>query len=265
MPKMISRPGPRFMYPDLVSSRSLSRCGLVANALWPRLIVQADDQGRLPGDAGSVLVACFPKLLSLVSLDDIETALAELRKAGMILIYRASRETYCQIGDWWRWQQGMRRAYASRFPPPRGWVDVTFGTDGEPTTFAKAAEMGRFVLSGGSRPSAPRPHSARTLPADRPQSAAPARAQGHDPTLPITTLPDPTHSDPTQRGGKPPAGRGESSTNGALKPEQLEEVARGGGAGARAAMRGLEQHWPERAAALRAESKAPATRPRSAS
>lgn len=197
MSKIISRPGPRFVYPDLVNSPSLARCGLVANALWPRLICQADDQGRMQGDAGSVLVSCFPKLLSTVTHADVEAALDELKSARMIFVYRANGETYLQISGWWRWQQGMRRAYASRFPSYRGWIDITYGYEGQPTSFGNALEVRGFVLESDGRVRARRPQSAGRVRAVRPQSAGSnARAQGHDPTHPDPSRPDPTHPDP---------------------------------------------------------------------
>lgn len=225
MAKTISRPGPRLIYPDLVSSRSLSRCGLLANALWPRLIVQADDQGRLPGDPGSVTVACFPKLLHEVKIEQVEAALGELKKAGMVLIYRAGGETYLQIADWWRWQQGMRRAYGSRFPAPRGWIDVTFGSDGEPTTFAKAVEYAGIVLSGGSRPTAARGQSAGRVRAASGQSADPARAQDSAPPRSATTRPVTPRSNPSAAAGAPPgSGERSTTTNGTAAPADPVEV-----------------------------------------
>lgn len=216
MSKIISRPGPRFVYPDLVASPSLARCGLVANALWPRLICQADDQGRMHGDPGSVLVACFPKLLATVSLPDVTTALDELKAARMVLIYRSNGESYVQIVGWWRWQQGMRRAYASRFPAYRGWIDVTYGYEGQPTSFGNALETGGFVLDSDGRVRASRPQSARTVPAPRPHSAANARAQGHDPTRPDPSSHDPSGPDPSGRVAREVAPR---RANGASQPD----------------------------------------------
>lgn len=274
MPKTFSSPGPRLLYPEMVSSRSLARCGLVANALWPRLIVQADDQGRSPGDPAAVLVACFPKLLALVSLADIETATDELRRAGMVSTYRDHGEIYLQILDWWRWQQGMRRAYPSRFPPPRGWTDVLFGVEGAPPSFRPAAEAAGIVLSGNGNLRADRPQPARNLraergrvPAGRPQSAANARAQGPNPLRPnppesARTESAPLESNPSPAAGEPPdSGRSSSKKNGADEPplSSLEqtvalyrdlatpEPAR------RAARRALQRHDPEQLERLDAD------------
>ncbi|HYI66350.1 MAG TPA: hypothetical protein VEW95_05465 [Candidatus Limnocylindrales bacterium] len=249
MSKIISRPGPRFLYPELVNSRSLGRCGLEANVLWPRLICQADDQGRMAGDAGSVFVTCCANIVHLVDVAKVEAALAELKAAGMVLIYRANGEHYLQIAQWWRWQQGMRRAYASRFPSPRGWIDIPFGFDGAAISFAKAAESGRFVLSKDYRPLAPRPQSAGRVPAASRQSAANARAQGHDPTRPDPSRPDPTRLDPSTARDVPPR----SGTNGAKPHDQsiddsiaLANDATKAEGVRRAARKAVERHAPDR-------------------
>lgn len=267
MSKIISRPGPRFLYPELVASRSLSRCGIVANALWPRLIVQADDQGRMAGDVASILVSCFPKMLDQVTYADVDRALDELKKAGMVIVYRANHEVFVQLAEWWRWQQGMRRAYPSRFPAPRGWVDVEYGgTDDPAQTFAKALELGRFVLRKRYQPGLPavrrgapsppaevpyprRGAAARGGTGDSAASRVSARAQGHDPTLPDPSVPDPTRSDPSTARDVPPR-RG---TNGAKPRDQSidDSIAMANDetksdAVRRAARRAVETHAPER-------------------
>lgn len=257
MSKIISRPGPRFIYPELVSSQSLSRCGLVANTLWPRLICQADDQGRMQGDPGSVLVACFPKLLNVVTLADVVTAIDELKKARMVLVYRSSGETFLQIAGWWRWQQGMRRAYASRFSPPRGWTDITYGYEGQPSSFGNALESLGFVLSSDGKVRAVRPQSAGSVPAVRPHSARSiARAQGHDPSNPDPSSHDPSshdpsNPDPSSTGGSVPP---RTRANGAAHPDRRavdESIAIASDPAKpdsvrRAARRAVERHAPER-------------------
>jgi hypothetical protein len=267
MPKTFGGPGPRFIYPDLVSSPSLARCGLVANTLWPRLIVRADDQGRMPGDAASILVSCFPKLLAHVSLADVESALAELRRARMILVYHANREVYLQISGWWRWQQGMRRAYLSRFPSPRGWIDIAYGIEGQPSSFGNALELGGFVLDSDGKVRAARPQSARTSPAVRgetPQFAANARAQGPDPIRSDPSNPDPSSSDPSipdRARDVPPRrqanGRSRSSpptTNGTAVEESiaLANDTTKPASVRRAARRAVERHAPERLGEIQA-------------
>lgn len=127
MTKQYGTPGPRAIYPEMCSSPSLGRCGILANALFPRLIAQADDQGRLAGDATTLTISCMPRLLRVVTIDAVAEAIAELAAVSMILTYQVRDEAYVQLLQWWRWQSSQRRAYPSRWPAPPGWHDIVYG------------------------------------------------------------------------------------------------------------------------------------------
>lgn len=127
MTKQYSTPGPRAIYPELCDSPSMGRVGLLANALFPRLIAQADDQGRLPGSPREVLMLCLGQLSS-VTVNDVEAALAELEAEGHVQRYAASGRNLLQLVTWWRWQANQRRAYPSRWASPPGWRDLVYGT-----------------------------------------------------------------------------------------------------------------------------------------
>lgn len=184
--KQFGTPGPRSVYPELCDSRSLARCGIVANALWPRLIVRADDQGRLHGDAADVLGECFPKMLSKVTLRQVRDALAELEREGMVARYESGPkehpETFLQILKWWGWQSYARRAYPSRMPSPDGWQDVVYGLPDTPATYREAVGIEprkRTGLDGeddaephdADAATAPEPHANRTPTASEPHDA----------------------------------------------------------------------------------------------
>lgn len=139
MTKQYGTPGPRAIYPEMCDSPSLGRCRLLANALFPRLIAQADDQGRLAGGPQAILLQCMPRLLGTLTVDQVAAALDELEAAGMLVQYEHQGEAHVQLTQWWRWQQGQRRAYPSRWAGPRGWADVVYGIDAEgPKSFAEA-------------------------------------------------------------------------------------------------------------------------------
>jgi len=140
VPKTYGTTGPRSLYPEMCDSRSLSRCGLLANALWPRLIVQADDQGRLHGDAADIRGLCFPKM-PRVTARAVSDALDELAEVGSIARYAVRDEPYIQVADWWQYQSFQRRAYPSRFPAPDDWQDLAYGIPGFPETFAAARRV----------------------------------------------------------------------------------------------------------------------------
>jgi len=141
MTKQFSTPGPRAIHPELCDSPSMGRCGLLANLLFPRLVAQADDQGRLAGGAAGVLVQCLPRLLRLVSVDQVGEALDELAEAGMLERYEHRGDELIQLTRWWHWQAGQRRAFPSRWPAPRGWQDLVYGNaQGEAASFEQAVD-----------------------------------------------------------------------------------------------------------------------------
>ena len=189
MAKEYGTPGPRAIYPEMCDSRSLARCGIVANALWPRLIAQADDQGRLAGNAVDVLGLCFPKMLDKVSVRQVRTALEELVAAGMIQLYEIADEPYIQILTWWEWQAGMRRAYPSRHPAPDGWDDAVYGYEDHPATYRVVRGLPPRRRSEddpephGAALAGAQPH-ARVPAQPRPRGAVPDRSPNHAGSLP---------------------------------------------------------------------------------
>src|SRR5438445_13745074 len=101
MAKEVSTPGPRALHPSIADSRSLARCGVLAQLLFDRLISQADDQGRLAGDAADMFGVCFPKMLGKLSVDDVAGALEELVANGEVLVYQDDGERYVRLVTWW--------------------------------------------------------------------------------------------------------------------------------------------------------------------
>lgn len=175
MPKAYGTPGPRAIYPDMCDSRSLARCGLMANAIFPRLIAQADDQGRLHGDAIDMAAVCFPKMPRVHK--DVPKALDELAAVKAIARYEVDGEPYIQIVEWWQYQGHQRRAYPSRYPAPEGWTDKVYG---------------RWKDDNGDLPqpaadSGDPQHTSGDLPPDMPQPAA-SRAGATGP-VPVSPLP----------------------------------------------------------------------------
>lgn len=116
---------PRMIPPELVNDERVEECSLLAAILAVRVVTLADDQGRLPGSARHVRGVAFA-MRSDVSEAQVDEALDELAAAGFLLRYDDGR-VYIQVVDWWSLQR-LRRAYASRYPAPAGWVDRVFGT-----------------------------------------------------------------------------------------------------------------------------------------
>lgn len=190
MTKQFGTPGPRAIYPEMCDSPSLGRCSILANALFPRLVALADDQGRLAGDAYSLLVAALGRHMREVRVDQVEDALHELELAEVVKRYTVRGQPYLQLLSWWRWQSGQRRAYPSRWPAPSGWHDLVYGC-------AARRELEHFedALSASPRRNAairgiPQQSAAdrsNPPPRARPPARPPARARavpGHADTVP---------------------------------------------------------------------------------
>lgn len=158
MPKEYATPGPRAIYPEICTSRSIASCSLEAQLLFDRLVCQADDQGRLEGDAMVIKALCVP-LIAKLTVKVVDRALNELVAEKVVQRYETEGHVLVQIVTWWRWQQSQRRAYPSRWPAPEGWIDPVYGHGGDsPASYKAWLEV---------RPAAPPP------PADSPQPAAP--------------------------------------------------------------------------------------------
>lgn len=122
MPKEYGTPGPRALHPDVATSKSLGRCGILSQLLFDRLISQADDQGRLEDGAEYVKAICLP-LVAKATPRVVEDSLDELAREGMLLRYRAGGRDLIQLTSWWAYQGSMRWSYPSRWPAPDGWED----------------------------------------------------------------------------------------------------------------------------------------------
>ena len=133
MTKLYGTPGPRAVVPAICTSRSLGRCDLLANVIFVRLIVLADDQGRFYGDARDIAVRCIPLHLEQIDQAEVATALDCLEREHCILRYVFDGEPYLQLLNWWKYQSGLRRAYPSQYPAPGGWEDRVYGLPGQET------------------------------------------------------------------------------------------------------------------------------------
>lgn len=226
MPKEYGTPGPRAIYPEICDSRSLSRCGIVANALWPRLIAKADDQGRVAGDAADILGLCFPKMLDRVTHRQVAQALDELEQQRQIVRYVVDGEPLVQILTWWSWQHSQRRAYPSRHPAPPDWTDFIYGYGDHPKTYREAGGLPPHVR----RLPTSSPHAAATESAPSPQEVGivppPAHARGRSGA---SALPDPTRPERVNETVEVPDAHAPSAddSNGLVDPlmEREEEVA----------------------------------------
>lgn len=113
--RMISR--------NLGSSRKFhavnARCGKLgdfAQALFPLIVVNADDFGRLEGDAFTVKHKVFP--VSPRTEEDFETVLQAMNAVGLIRFYEVGGDRYLEIVNFDREQPGLHKRTKSDYPDP---------------------------------------------------------------------------------------------------------------------------------------------------
>ncbi len=110
------------VYPQSYSTdRRYGRLSLKACALFPLMWVNADDQGRLPGDHEEIKYAACPNI-DHITKADIPGLLEELAKNDLIVVYKTSNTVAIQILDWWDVHR-PQWAWPSQYPPPEGWQD----------------------------------------------------------------------------------------------------------------------------------------------
>ncbi|MGE5572969.1 MAG: hypothetical protein ACM3ZU_08135 [Bacteroidota bacterium] len=89
-----------------------------AQLLWDRIIVHADDFGRLRGEPEWVKAKCKP--LSPRPPSDFELALSEMETSGLIKRYVVAGSHYIQIVKFDQHQDGLHKRTRSEFPDPPG-------------------------------------------------------------------------------------------------------------------------------------------------
>ena len=140
MPREIVKK-PRFIYPQIATSLSIAKLSVLAELLFWRLLPQADDQGRLPGNPLQLKATVCPIRKEFTD-DNITGLLTELENARLIILYSNSSTDYIQIAKWWDYQGSMRRVFPSQYPPPPGWQDIIKGVEPVEETGPKIAEHG---------------------------------------------------------------------------------------------------------------------------
>ena len=116
----------RFISEDTLTSRTLARLSSQAEALFWRLVVQADDFGRFRADADIVFSGSYlgPRSAWLQDASMVDPILAELSQSNdgkdkpLITLYTVDGRRYGVFGRGWEKSQGKARAKSSKYPPP---------------------------------------------------------------------------------------------------------------------------------------------------
>lgn len=114
---------PNRMLRDWTDSYRVDQLSWQAEVFFARLIMKADDYGRLPADTALIKANLFPRRLDTVREADISRWIDEListineleEKAGLIVLYQVRGRKYLQIEDF---GQRLDKAKAKYPAPP---------------------------------------------------------------------------------------------------------------------------------------------------
>lgn len=115
----------RIIKESICSSDDMASLSWFEQALFIRLIVTADDYGRMDARASIIRGRLFP--LDDVSAKAIDAALAKLSTAGMVFLYEVGGKPFLQLTAWTK-HQSPPRAKVSKYPAPED-ADAVLPTD----------------------------------------------------------------------------------------------------------------------------------------
>lgn len=104
----------RILKESICTSEDLDRLSPMAEILFYRLMVNADDYGAYYGNISIIKSNCFPLRADSLSCEDVRSWLAELVAAGLIDFYQSGGRDYLQFHKWKNHQQV--RAKKRKFP-----------------------------------------------------------------------------------------------------------------------------------------------------
>ena len=97
-------------------SEKVNSLSLFGRLLYTWMIPHADDFGRLPGSPAKVRALVVP--MADETVKDVEEALADMHKKGLIIWYEVNGEKFIQITNFEKHQQGLHKRTKSKFPEP---------------------------------------------------------------------------------------------------------------------------------------------------
>ena len=111
----------RFIKETICTSDSIDMLSPFEEVCFYRLLVNCDDFGRFDARPKVVSARLFP--LREIAIEDIESALQALVRAGLILLYESDGKPYLQVSTWGKHQQ--TRATKSKYPAPDGYQPLS--------------------------------------------------------------------------------------------------------------------------------------------
>ena len=104
----------RIIYESICTSDNIDALTWFDEVFFTRLIVNADDFGRMDGRPAILKARLFP--LKTVQLEDVESALQHLEEQNLIQRYKVNGKPYLQLNTWDDHQR--IRAKISKYPGP---------------------------------------------------------------------------------------------------------------------------------------------------
>jgi hypothetical protein len=90
---------------------------------WTNMITQlADDQGRFVVDTVEMRYTLFSGDHN-VSDDDLQEIVEAFARDGKVVVYAQKNTRYCQLVNWWKYQNKASFMSASKYPAPDKWAD----------------------------------------------------------------------------------------------------------------------------------------------
>jgi len=118
----VTSPKGRMLPSSLSRSLPFSKLPLAAKALYPLLIANADDQGRLAADPQMLKWNVCPNI-DEITTTDIPHLLQAMEVQALVIVYKDDAHLVLQLSLWWEDQAAMQWAYPSQFLPPDDWHD----------------------------------------------------------------------------------------------------------------------------------------------
>lgn len=103
----------RYLKPGIRDSEPIDSLTPQAECLFYRLIVTVDDFGRCDARPAMIKANCYP-IKAGITADHCAAMLAELHRAGLVIVYTVDGKPYLQLCKW----DNTPRSKASKFPAP---------------------------------------------------------------------------------------------------------------------------------------------------
>ena len=116
----------RMLSDGILTSRRIDGLSPEAEVLFYRLIVVADDRGRMDGRVQVLRAKCFPLRTDTLTNDTVAKLLAELMAVGLIEKYSAGGEEFVRLPKWEKHQR-LRHVRAKYPDPPDDWSAADCG------------------------------------------------------------------------------------------------------------------------------------------